>query len=172
MAAEPGPSFFKRLNSNGWSPQFHWQLAPPQAAQAINLPHEDYPRRVPATIRVISAVMAEAERSKKGPRLSSGLVCRVQAAIFPDHGRAAGRWREHNVTVGNARPPHWREVPTLMQELERRYGPLPLTLATLRHWYLDLELIHPFIDGNGRTGGTILAALSHPLAGRHLTPSQ
>lgn len=44
----------------------------------------------------------------------------------------------------------------------------------LREWYIDFQTVHPFPDGNGRTGGIIVAAYSHqmhPLKG-WLEPKQ
>ena len=128
------PPFLQHLNTNDFQPQFHWQLAQPQAADAINLPHEDYPARVPATIRAISLVMHLASQSETPPRITNSLISLVHRTVFPDHGERAGRYRQYNVTVGTARPPDWQRIPTLMQQLEAAYLPLELTLQTLRHW--------------------------------------
>lgn len=65
--------------------------------------------------------------------ITNSLISQVHAAIFPDHGPEAGRWRNQNVTVGSARTPDWSQLEELMHRLERLYRPLTLDLATLRH---------------------------------------
>jgi Fic family protein len=66
-----------------------------------------------------------------------------------------GRYREEPIYVGNHRPPHFREVPNLMD----RFFSLvhenwtifedPTFLAAYALWRLNW--IHPFVEGNGRT---------------------
>lgn len=70
-----------------------------------------------------------------------------------------GEWRTHNVVVGGYRGVSARDVPPLMdrlcewinssefESLDTRFA---LVKATVAHLYL--EWIHPFGDGNGRTG--------------------
>lgn len=44
----------------------------------------------------------------------------------------------------------------------------------IREWYIDFQTIHPFIDGNGRVGGCVVALMTnyHHSDPRHrlLTP--
>lgn len=72
-----------------------------------------------------------------------------------------GKFREANVIVGAYRPPNYQDVPELIDNLceflksefhfnkGQRFGQAVLQ-AIITHVYL--ELIHPFGDGNGRTG--------------------
>ena len=60
----------------------------------------------------------------------------------------------------------------LMHELELLYLDLPISQENLRHWYFDFETIHPFVDGNGRVGGIIIAAATHRQHGIYLAPGQ
>lgn len=66
-----------------------------------------------------------------------------------------GRYREEPIYVGNHCPPHFREVPNLM---DRFFSVIhenweivdhPTMLAAYALWRLNW--IHPFVEGNGRT---------------------
>jgi len=61
-----------------------------------------------------------------------------------------GSYRLTNVTVGGRDCPHWRDVPTLMDEW------LTDLTNTPRMEHIRFEHIHPFIDGNGRTGRMLM----------------
>jgi fido (protein-threonine AMPylation protein) len=65
-----------------------------------------------------------------------------------------GRFREEPIYVGNHLPPHFRDVPELMDRfvsfvLENWHHASPPQLAAYGLWRLNW--IHPFIEGNGRT---------------------
>src|SRR5579862_68924 len=65
-----------------------------------------------------------------------------------------GRFRNEPIYVGNHTPPHFHEVPDLMDRLvsfvhENWYLAPPAYLAAYVLWRLNW--IHPFIEGNGRT---------------------
>jgi Fic family protein len=80
-----------------------------------------------------------------------------------------GQWRDQQVWVGGSSmhpgeadyvPPPAADVPALMADLTafmRRDDVPPLALAALAH--AQFETIHPFSDGNGRTGRALLHAL-------------
>ncbi|MGD0865122.1 MAG: Fic family protein [Rhizomicrobium sp.] len=66
----------------------------------------------------------------------------------------AGRFREEPIYVGNHKPPHFKEVPELMDRFistlhENWFNWQPTELAAYGLW--RLLWIHPFIEGNGRT---------------------
>lgn len=84
---------------------------------------------------------------------------------------APGCFREHDIRPfpGGMRPPQWPMVPALMQDWvdqvielepilrsEERLAPLPELLAQIHSGF---EQVHPFIDGNGRTGRLVLNLL-------------
>ena len=67
-----------------------------------------------------------------------------------------GRYREEPISVGNHTPPHFNDVPNLM---DRFFSVVhenwtivdhPTWLAGYALWRLNW--IHPFVEGNGRTG--------------------
>lgn len=65
-----------------------------------------------------------------------------------------GRFREEPIYVGNHKPPHFKEVPELMDRFisfihENWYNVAATQLASYGLWRLNW--IHPFIEGNGRT---------------------
>lgn len=76
-----------------------------------------------------------------------------------------GSFREHDIQAfpGGMKPPLWTEVPAHMatwldaaRRLRPRHVDLPTRLAHLHGWF---ERIHPFLDGNGRTGRLVLNLL-------------
>ena len=166
------PPFFNALRENDWRPHFHWEKTTGQAADAINVPHEDYPRRTGDTERALICVMTKNQKATGTLRITQQLIRDVHSTIFPDHGTGAGRWRHTDVRVGSHRPPRWEFMDQMMAELEQHYINRELHLQDLRDWYFDFETIHPFRDGNGRVGGTIIAALSFPVWNKFLTPGQ
>jgi Fic family protein len=65
-----------------------------------------------------------------------------------------GRYREEPIYVGNHLPPHFKEVPNLMDRLfsivHENWGlDHPTMLPAYALWRLNW--IHPFVEGNGRT---------------------
>lgn len=66
-----------------------------------------------------------------------------------------GRYREEPIYVGNHWPPHFREVPNMMDRLfsviHENWDLLdnPTMLPAYALWRLNW--IHPFVEGNGRT---------------------
>ena len=79
---------------------------------------------------------------------------RILAGEVMDHGEA-GRYRSIAVRVGNYLPPTPNEVSGLMFELldwwnKRSTGLSPVLSSAILHY--RFEAIHPFADGNGRTG--------------------
>ncbi len=79
--------------------------------------------------------------------------------------QSRGEYRNRQVQIGsNARfiPPPPNEIPKLMDDLEKYInseddGIDPLVKSYLVHY--QIEAIHPFTDGNGRIGRTLLALM-------------
>jgi fido (protein-threonine AMPylation protein) len=72
-----------------------------------------------------------------------------------------GRYREEPIYVGNHKPPHFKEVPDLMDRFfslihENWSNPKmdhPTLLPAYALWRLNW--IHPFVEGNGRTASLL-----------------
>lgn len=89
----------------------------------------------------------------------------------PDEG--PGSFRRHNIHrfPGGMQPPDWQQVPVLIADWVKRASGLrsdhrlPEGLAAV---HADFERIHPFLDGNGRTGrlltNLLLVRLGYPPA--------
>ncbi len=110
-------------------------------------------------------------------RLDEDAILAMHEALLVDvQAEIAGRWREEQVWIGGDSfgphraafvPPHHDLVPALMADLVTftRRADLPLlSQAAIAH--AQFETIHPFPDGNGRTGRALIHAM---LRGHGLT---
>jgi Fic family protein len=111
-------------------------------------------------------------RSPKGLPISVRLLCdahRLLLAGARGAGKQPGQLRRSQNWIGGARPgravfvpPPPERVPALLGELEHfihdaKPGLPPLVRIALVH--AQFETIHPFLDGNGRIGRLLIAAL-------------
>ena len=108
--------------------------------------------------KALSRSLREKPSRKSLLRMHSTLAGRLPHA-------QAGQYRTVNVRVGNHRGAEYREVPKLMtglfHYLEKSEDD-PVIKAAWGH--IQFETIHPFADGNGRTGrGLISQVLGFPL---------
>lgn len=144
-------SKIQKLRTDGWNPQFKWVATVEECADLINLPHEDYPKRVSATIEMIKAF----ERKNSITEFDNKAI--HSGVMYDESFR--GRYRDLEVRVGKHIPPKFFQVPDLIKLL------FPVScFATVEEfvdWYIDFETVHPYQDGNGRVGGIIVACLSH-----------
>jgi Fic family protein len=122
----------------------------------------------------VAAMRAAIELAEK---LDGDAILQMHAALLADlHPGIAGRWREEQVWIGGTSfgphqaefvPPHHEHLPELIDDLVgfARRDDLPvLAQAAIAH--AQFETIHPFPDGNGRTGRAMIHAM---LRGRGLT---
>jgi Fic family protein len=83
----------------------------------------------------------------------------LKAGVFEDraNGYAIGEYKKRTNTVGGLTMTEPKEVSKKMKELLSWYrSQKKITLSTLAEFHAGYELIHPFQDGNGRTGRIIL----------------
>lgn len=94
--------------------------------------------------------------------LSEDLIKRfhyeLKSGVFEDraNGYAIGDYKTRPNIVGNNRTVLPKDVPTKMKNLLEWYNKQEKSLTTLAKFHTRYETIHPFQDGNGRTGRLIL----------------
>jgi len=128
-----------------------------------------------ANVEAMHAAVAVAERLDAAAILSMHRALMVHSAAS-----IAGRWRDQQVWIGGHDlgphdalfvPPHHRHVLTGIEDLVRFISRTDVSViphAALAH--AQFETVHPFPDGNGRTGRALVhAQLRGSGAVRHVT---
>lgn len=126
---------------------------------------------------IVGNVSAMRAALRLADRLDGEAILDMHGALLGEHSPAiAGRWRTEQVWIGGDDygphgaafiPPHHTHVPGLMDDLVRFTRRTDLSLlsqAAVAH--AQFETIHPFPDGNGRTGRALIHAM---LRGHGLT---
>ena len=119
---------------------------------------------------IVSNVKAMEAAIALSDDLSAASILAMHTALLEDeHPEWVGHWRDAQVWIGGSRfgphnaafvPPHAQRVPDAIQDLVRfmhRTDVSPLAHAALAH--AQFETIHPFPDGNGRTGRALIHSL-------------
>lgn len=94
--------------------------------------------------------------------LSEDLIKRfhyeLKSGVFEDraNGYAIGDYKTRPNIIGSNRTTLPKDVPTEMKNLLEWYSGQEKSLTTLAQFHTRYETIHPFQDGNGRTGRLIL----------------
>jgi Fic family protein len=135
--------------------------------QGISLPpsKEYQEKEVKNVIDAFNIIKEEIVKSKGYDLISPEIIKKFNFYIGRDLGEhfqgIPGKFRSHNVVVGTYRPPDHKDVPGLVDELcsflqkefhfekGQKFGQAVIQ-AIVTHVYV--EWIHPFGDGNGRTG--------------------
>jgi Fic family protein len=102
-------------------------------------------------------------------RLDSAAILAMHRVLMASHADIAGQWRRQQVWIGAGEagpriaayvPPRYQSVPVLIDDLTvfmaRNDMPV-LVQAALAH--AQFENVHPFADGNGRTGRALVHAI-------------
>lgn len=119
---------------------------------------------------VVANVAAMTAAIEHAGRLDEQTIIAMHDALLRDTApQYVGRWRQEQVWIGGGSisphaatfvPPHHEHVPALMADLvafvERTDVPV-LAHAAIAH--AQFETIHPFPDGNGRTGRALLQGM-------------
>jgi len=130
--------------------------------------------QIVANVQAMEAAIALAER------IDAESILRMHWALMHEVDPVAGRFRDQQVWIGGGSlgpqramfiPPHHSRVPAAIADLiafvERDEIPV-LVHAALAH--AQFETIHPFTDGNGRTGRALLhSMLRHKSLTRNVT---
>lgn len=109
----------------------------------------------------------------KNPQpITNETILQWHAELFNDtKPDIAGRYRDYMVRVGAHLAPDWQDVKRLMNEFVQWCSKSsqymhPVELAARSHY--KFEKIHPFGDGNGRTGRLIIASILQKKGYPHL----
>jgi Fic family protein len=102
--------------------------------------------------------------------ISPEAIRQMHAVLMAEQPRhTPGEWRQEAVWIGTSSQspigadyvaPRWERVPELIDDLvafSRRVDVAPLVLTAVAH--AQFETIHPFTDGNGRTGRALAQAI-------------
>jgi len=94
--------------------------------------------------------------SEKTP-LNEKTIKEIHSIILNDRPADRGIYRNIPVRISGSThiPPNYIKIPELMQDLLLRYNSNRITIKQIAELHIRFECIHPFIDGNGRTGRLI-----------------
>jgi Fic family protein len=119
--------------------------------------------QVVANVEAMNAAIALADR------LDADAILAMQAVLMAHDPAIARRWRTQQVWIGGSSygphqatfvPPHHRHIEAAVDDLVtfiNRDDVPALVHAALAH--AQFETIHPFVDGNGRTGRALVHAM-------------
>lgn len=110
-----------------------------------------------ALIWVLDQLVKEGGKLSLNEEFVLSIHLRLMNGIMSD----AGMYRKHSVRIMGAPVPlaNWAEVPDLVAQLANKLNqPSKDMIATLAETHAEFEQIHPFSDGNGRTGRLLLFA--------------
>jgi Fic family protein len=139
------------------------------SAKAIALAELGDPTKHNAATIVANTRAMQAALALAGDLDERAILDMHEVLIGPSHPEWVGRWRDAQVWVGGSGygphgamfvPPRHERVPEAMVDLVafmRRDDIPALVQATIAH--AQFETIHPFPDGNGRTGRALIHSL-------------
>jgi len=97
--------------------------------------------------------------SKNNHELSERTIKEIHSLVLMGEPTDRGRYREVSVQITGANdiPPHPIEVPLKMDNLLNEYkNDSRHPIIKIADFHIKFERIHPFVDGNGRTGRLVL----------------
>lgn len=93
----------------------------------------------------------------KKQMLTEKIIKEIHSLVLMNDRENSGKYRNILVRVGSHTPPQPFMIEPLMEELIINYNRSDEeTIEKIARFHLDFEMIHSFIDGNGRTGRLIL----------------
>jgi len=98
---------------------------------------------------------------KKQPELTVGIILKTHKILMlhqklqPDE---KGYFRRCEVTIGGRRGFNWVKIPEEIKEWLVKMNATQITKSAYyaKEMHIEYERIHPFVDGNGRTGRMFL----------------
>ena len=119
---------------------------------------------------IVSNTRAMRTAIELSDRLTTETVLAMHEVLLRgDHRHEAGRFREEAVWIGTSGrtpvgadyvAPAWERVPSLVEDVMEFARRLDLPrLAQVAVTHAQFETVHPFTDGNGRTGRALLQAM-------------
>lgn len=128
------------------------------ALGGYKIPGEHTAEEIGETVGHAQAWRRVEEDVAAGNPMRAELIIELHSLVKPYHPQRGG-WRGQQVYIRGAQytPPAGREVPRYMDEWTRfvhKGGGDPIERAAKAH--ADFEAVHPFLDGNGRTGRLLL----------------
>lgn len=139
------------------------------SAKAIALAEVGDTSRENASVIVANTTAMKAAIALSDDLDDQAILAMHDALLRPSQPEHAGRWREEQVWIGGGNysphgadfiPPHHDRVEIAIEDLVRfmrRADVPPLVQAAVAH--AQFETIHPFADGNGRTGRALVHSL-------------
>ena len=110
-----------------------------------------------ALIWVLDQLVERGDQLSLDEEFILGIHLRLMNGIMSD----AGMYRKHSVRIMGAHVPlaNWAKVPDLVAQLADKLNQSSKDMvATLAETHAVFEQVHPFSDGNGRTGRLLLFA--------------
>jgi len=98
-------------------------------------------------------------KSRDKEHLSERVIREIHSLVLMNDAENKGRYREVPVRISGAldTPPDPIHIPAKMAKLLETYeGDARHPVEKIADFHIHFELIHPFIDGNGRTGRLIM----------------
>jgi len=100
------------------------------------------------------------ELVKQKVQMSEKVIKEIHSLVLMDKREDRGVYRRVPVSIMGAihTPPQPYQVPLLMEQLITQYQQMSQLhiIERVARFHLEFEAIHPFIDGNGRTGRLLL----------------
>ena len=100
------------------------------------------------------------ELVKQKVQISEKVIKEIHSLVLMDKREDRGVYRRVPVTIMGAihTPPQPYQVPLLMEQLITKYQQMASlhVIERVSLFHLEFEAVHPFIDGNGRTGRLLL----------------
>lgn len=105
---------------------------------------------------LLDEINAQGEEFKINEELVKSIHVRLMNGIISD----AGLYRNHSVRIMGSRTTlvNWIKIPDSLNQLFVSQGGHDDSIKYLARFHAEFEKIHPFSDGNGRTGRLIMLA--------------